>query len=329
MRVGPMCTVMLSQQSRAVDRTHALGSFSEMVPHSCQLKKRASIRILFAGLWLIISIAVVAVIWVIDADRNKGGTQAVLHRDHTHLPQISQVGGAPPAYYLFCTALPVASIVVWSPMASYLRGVVRALEHLGLPKPHRLRCFFCCCCCCIDDQRGIDSNRFTCAPYLPYVAIALLPLYSAAVISLTGLSVLSIYWFNAYPHGFFAFVFFASMISFHGSWLFTINAACKQWGAACKEKLGVDNTGIRFKIHTGIFIAEAFVFTVAWIGSTIVVDGISIFTKIDGPSKVQNRWANGPLEYLLVFLMCLDTINIAFDIDAFPDDKVQDLQVKL
>jgi hypothetical protein len=55
---------------------------------------------------------------------------AVCARPQVDLPRISYMGASPPAYYLFCTLVPLATLTVRAPLLNHLRASKRRLEAL-------------------------------------------------------------------------------------------------------------------------------------------------------------------------------------------------------
>jgi len=351
------------------------------------MRKLDSRILVFGAGWFTFSLLVVAMTWYISALRSTGGdgVSSALDYYDVKLPKISYMGADPPAYYLFCTLLPLGCLVISLPASRFYNRLVAQLYDLGMPEPSICQCSvcFCCCCCdpfrldpsmqsaqpgctplcfccCYDRLRGknslaiephvvvmgaqpgrgsIDSssdetrlgwspstNRFKCCePYLPYVVIALRPLYLA---SISGLATLTIASLSMGPvgigvHGLGTVIFFLGFLSMHGCWCFVQRRTVFIWPNESKTLLGIDPTSRRYLAHECLF----------WFKVVILfgVDGAAAnITYYIGEStgtwshyNFFNRYVKALSQWAVVFTVILTVLVFAYDAEAFPNERDQ------
>jgi len=134
-----------------------LSQIDTFIANKTKLKHVESKRTIFATCWLIISVACMVTTWYLYAYYH-GGVQKVLEKYDTRLPRISYTGADRPAYFLFCTLIPIGCLMIRPPIIRIMGDLQKKLIELGLPSTSYCHCFWCCCCCCVDSRLYPSSS---------------------------------------------------------------------------------------------------------------------------------------------------------------------------
>lgn len=130
--------------------------FSSKVGSLTGFKRRESQQLVCSVLFVMISLVAVVTTWFIHAYFSSLGVYGTLGKYELTLPQISYTGADPPAYYIFCTCIPLGCLMMRYPIATFLREFESAVHNdpaFALPRASFCHCFWCCCCCCFDCGR--------------------------------------------------------------------------------------------------------------------------------------------------------------------------------
>ena len=224
-----------------------------------------------------------------------------------HLPRVSYLGAAPPAYYAFSVGMTIGVWIILFPFSGYLAKLYVLAVRLGVPQgANRFHCCCCCLCPCFDDERlafHVDSEGYqwesapsspprppatppvdeahlapacpaVCCgrPYLPYVVAALRPVFFAAMWGLVTLAVVSLDPDTPSRHLWeFHYVgaacFFWGMIALHGLVLFTRSELARLAPDKCRRVAGIDAASWRHRASVLLFKATIFVQVVVDWGS--------------------------------------------------------------
>ena len=304
------------------------------------LRRHESRRVFFGMSFALISVFSVALTWYAHA-LNNGGVKAALAVYEVQLPRISYMGASPPAYYLFCTMVPISALVLRAPFAKYLEILAHILRHdFGFPVHSSCWCFWCCCaCCCDSDRRGIDARinqptQFsdgskygcTCTPYLPYVVMAFRPCFEASIAGLLALAIVSIDFGNLGRgiHFLGSVGFFYGMIAVSGLWVHFQSRMVHLWPDKSKSLLGLDSSSFRYRLHIRLFYTTVAIVGghdwIAWIVTYYYGAGTGNWT----PFNFQYQYTTALSQWTVVALSALTMACFALDMDALPaDDSVE------
>jgi len=115
----------------------------------------------------------------------------------------------------------------------------------------------------------LSSPRFTCTPYLPYVTLALQPVFDAAMLGVAVLAIVSIAFGTAsrIVHTAASYVFFYGMVAVSGLWIyFQANISARFPIEKCAAELGIVPGSLRYRLHVHLFWAKVTVLLVLnWI----------------------------------------------------------------
>jgi len=126
------------------------------------LKKHESQFLVASIVFMMITSVAMVMTWFLHAYFSTLGVSGTLAKYDLTLPQISYTGADAPAYYIFCTCVPLSSLLIRSSIAGFLRQFKRAIRDdpaFRLPRVQFCHCFWCCCCCCCDGgRRRLEEN---------------------------------------------------------------------------------------------------------------------------------------------------------------------------
>ena len=194
--------------------------------------------------------------------------------------------------------------------------------------------------------------RCTIIPYLPYVAMALRPVFELAVLGVVVLAIASIEFGTASQivHVAASFVFFYGMTVLSGLWVFFQGRMTTIFPLNSKVNLGLDPASMRYRVHVHLFWAKISVLLILnWIIPVVGAcleyfrdskgllhavcvapcsscggvrhAAISNLTSLFLTVPCRYQYIAGISQYTLVLLLVATVMTFARDMDALPDDE--------
>ena len=302
----------------------------KIVSNATGLRHQTSRRYAFGLVWCAFSIVATSLTWYFHAKSTKGGLQKAKDYWEVELLRISYMGAFAPAYYVFCTCVPVGCFLLLEPVEYFLATLDRVLlRDLGLPTHSCCRCFLCCCCSCIDSARfeapepdwpppfHSAPRHCTISPYLPYSRMAFRPLFKGAIWGLAILAVAPLGFRDLISviHALSAFYFFYGMLAMSGLWTHFQTQAVALWPKRSKE-LGLNPASSRFAWHRRFFALQASVMLLHdWLALVVVVY-LDVNHGVGAPRDFHYRYSTALSQWAVGCLVMCMAACFTFDMDA-------------